>query len=248
MNVEIATESLLAATSASIGEVLTAERAANLPLVGNNILDLVRILPGYRESALGAQFDTFAGTNAASVNTTRDGISVTDGRFNNGVFSTTTINPDLVGEVRLILTPVDAEQGRGNAQIQIQNPFRHQQIHGYGSVVRAEFGAGSQSPGPITARERSRTGSTITNTRLAMAVRSSRIKHFSSCYGISKSIRNGRSSMAPCSPIRRDRGSSVILTAGTRPHLTRPRRPVQYPVTTAWLPPWISMAIRHHLC
>jgi len=120
VNVEVATESLLAATSASIGEVLTAERAANLPLVGNDILSLVRILPGYRESAAGAAFDTFAGTAASSVNTTRDGISVTDGRFNNGVFSTTTINPDLVGEVRLILTPVDAEQGRGNAQIQIQ--------------------------------------------------------------------------------------------------------------------------------
>jgi hypothetical protein len=120
VNVEVAPESLLAATSASIGEVLTGERAANLPLVGNSILDLVRILPGYRESALGAAFDTFAGTAASSVNTTRDGISVTDGRFNNGVFSTTTINPDMVGEVRLILTPVDAEQGRGNAQIQIQ--------------------------------------------------------------------------------------------------------------------------------
>jgi len=120
VDVEIAADSLLAASSASIGEVLTSSRVANLPVVGNNVLDLVRILPGYRESALGAAFDTFAGTSAASVNTTRDGISVTDGRFVNGVFSTTTINPDLVGEVRLILTPVDAEQGRGNAQIQIQ--------------------------------------------------------------------------------------------------------------------------------
>jgi hypothetical protein len=120
VNVEIATDSLLAATSASIGEILTADRVANLPLVGNDILDLVSIMPGYRQSALGAAFDTFAGTSASTVNTTRDGISVTDGRFNNGVFSTTTISPDLVGEVRLILTPVDAELGRGNAQIQIQ--------------------------------------------------------------------------------------------------------------------------------
>jgi hypothetical protein len=120
VNVEVSADSILAASSASIGEVLNPDRIANLPLVGNNVLDLVRILPGYRQSALGAQFDTFAGTSAASVNTTRDGISVTDGRFINGVFSTTTINPDLVGEVRLILTPVDAEQGRGNAQIQIQ--------------------------------------------------------------------------------------------------------------------------------
>jgi len=123
VNVEISTDSLLAATSASIGEVLSAERAANLPLVGNNILDLVRIMPGYRQAPggiLGALNDTFAGAAAASVNTTRDGISVTDGRFVNGVFSTTTINPDLVGEIRLILAPVDAEQGRGNTQVQIQ--------------------------------------------------------------------------------------------------------------------------------
>jgi hypothetical protein len=121
--VEVSSDSLLAASSASIGEVLNPDRIANLPLVGNNVLDLVRILPGYRQGPgglLGAQLDTFAGTPASAVNTTRDGISVTDGRFINGVYSTTTINPDLVGEVRLILAPVDAESGRGSAQIQIQ--------------------------------------------------------------------------------------------------------------------------------
>jgi hypothetical protein len=55
----------------------------------------------------------------------RDGLSVTDGRFNNGIFSTTTINPDLVGEVRLILTPFDAELGRGNAQVSNFHAIRH---------------------------------------------------------------------------------------------------------------------------
>jgi hypothetical protein len=123
VNVEISTDSLLATSSASVGEVLNADRVANLPLVGNNVLDLVKIMPGYRQGPgglLGAQLDTFAGTPASQVNTTRDGISVTDGRFINGAYSTTTINPDLVGEVRLILAPVDAEQGRGSAQIQIQ--------------------------------------------------------------------------------------------------------------------------------
>ena len=91
----------------------------NLPVVGNNVLDLVRILPGFRESTAGEAFDTFAGAAANTLNTVRDGISVSDGRFNNGLFSTTTINPDLVGEIRLILTPVDAEMGRGNGQVQI---------------------------------------------------------------------------------------------------------------------------------
>jgi hypothetical protein len=119
VDVQVSADRLLAESSASIGEVLPQTKINSLPLVGNDILDLVRILPGFRESEAGSQFDTFAGVPAGMANTTRDGLSVTDGRWNNGIFSTTTMNPDLVGEVRLILTPVDAELGRGNGQIQI---------------------------------------------------------------------------------------------------------------------------------
>jgi len=119
VEVTVAADSILATSSSSIGEVLTQKRVVDLPITSNNVLDLIRILPGYRESPGGNAFDTFAGQASNTVNTVRDGLSVTDGRFNNGVFSTTTINPDLVGEVRLILTPVDAELGRGNAQVQI---------------------------------------------------------------------------------------------------------------------------------
>ena len=119
VDVSVASDTLLRESSASIGEVLPESKVGALPIVGNNVLDLVRILPGYRESTAGNAFDTFAGAAANTLNTVRDGISVSDGRFNNGLFATTTINPDLVGEVRLILTPVDAEMGRGNAQVQI---------------------------------------------------------------------------------------------------------------------------------
>ena len=119
VEVTVQADTLLATSSPSIGEVLTEKRVLDLPIVSNNVLDLVRILPGYRESPGGNAFDTFAGQASSTVNTVRDGLSVTDGRFNNGIFSTTNINPDLVGEVRLVLTPVDAELGRGNAQVQI---------------------------------------------------------------------------------------------------------------------------------
>src|SRR6185295_3950610 len=81
VDVTVAADSLLASSSASVGEVLSSARVTNLPIVGNDVLDLVRIMPGYRESPAGAAFDTFAGAPAATVNTTRDGISVTDGRF-----------------------------------------------------------------------------------------------------------------------------------------------------------------------
>ena len=119
VDITVASDTILKESSASIGEVLGVSKVSSLPVVGNNVLDLVRILPGYRESTAGNAFDTFAGASASTLNTVRDGISVSDGRFNNGLFATTTINPDLVGEVRLILTPVDAEMGRGNAQVQI---------------------------------------------------------------------------------------------------------------------------------
>jgi Carboxypeptidase regulatory-like domain len=130
VDVSVASDSALATSSPTIGEVLGEKRVADLPITSNNVLDLVRILPGYRESPGGNAFDTFAGQASNTVNTVRDGLSVTDGRFNNGVFSTTTINPDLVGEVRLILTPVDAELGRGNAQVQIFTRSGTNQYHG----------------------------------------------------------------------------------------------------------------------
>jgi hypothetical protein len=123
VEVTVAADTILKESSASVGEVLTETRVSALPVVGNNVLDLVRILPGYRESTGGNFLDTFAGAPASTLNTVRDGISVSDGRFNNGLFATTAINTDLVGEVRLILTPVDAEMGRGNAQVQITNRF-----------------------------------------------------------------------------------------------------------------------------
>jgi len=146
----------------SIGDVLTQERIQQLPMVGNNVLDLLEILPGIRISGAGSQYDRVSGLGIDEINVTRDGITVSDSRFqagqtsafqtdssgnlivcptggfavNNAIdtnrpcstayagsirqLSTTFLNPDLVGEIKLILSPVDAELGRGNSQIQIQ--------------------------------------------------------------------------------------------------------------------------------
>src|SRR5438105_2077030 len=71
------------------------------------------------EPIFGGETTTFAGISAADVNVQRDGITVNDTRYPVGISSTTRINPDLVGEVRMVLTPVDAELGRGNGQVQI---------------------------------------------------------------------------------------------------------------------------------
>src|SRR5262245_44655877 len=142
--VEVSADPLLAiaSSSASIGDVLNQSRVANLPNVGNNVLNLLNTLPGLRLSTssapglFGPQLATVNGLDLNSINVTRDGLTTNDTRFSaagdvtggvaiphggsTGVMSPTTINPDLVGEIRLILWPVDAEMGRGNSQIQIQ--------------------------------------------------------------------------------------------------------------------------------
>ena len=152
--IEVSAESFnaISTSSASVGDVLNQAKVANLPNVGNNVLNLLNTLPGLRLSTssgpglMGPQLATINGLDLNSVNVTRDGLTTNDTHFSaagdvtagvtiphgggTGVMSSTTINPDLVGEVRLILSPVDAELGRGNSQIQIQTRSGTNQFHG----------------------------------------------------------------------------------------------------------------------
>jgi len=116
VEVSIEANELLTTNSQSVGEMLSASKVRDLPIVGNDVLSLLKVLPGVRGGA-GAVATTMAGVGGDSINTVRDGLSVSDGRFESGVFSTTFINPDLVGEIKVILAPVDAEMGRGNGQV-----------------------------------------------------------------------------------------------------------------------------------
>jgi hypothetical protein len=114
----------LSESSASVGDVLSKDQIQNLPLVGQNVLDLMVTLPGFRKDPNFATLDNINGLNMDSVNVTRDGITVNDVRnsttiYGTNTLSTTVILPELVGEVRMILSPVDAELGRGNSQLQI---------------------------------------------------------------------------------------------------------------------------------
>ncbi|HEX4999016.1 MAG TPA: carboxypeptidase-like regulatory domain-containing protein, partial [Terriglobia bacterium] len=103
----------------TVGVVLDETSIANLPLVGNDPLALITTLPGYRANPLGHEYDTVGGLPMYMMNTVRDGLSVTDGFSPGGVGSNTILNPDMISEIRLILSPVDAEAGRGNGQVQI---------------------------------------------------------------------------------------------------------------------------------
>jgi hypothetical protein len=97
------------------------------------VLDLVGVMAGVymtNSPVFGAEGTNFAGVSARDVNVQRDGISINNQRWPNGLDSPTRMNPDLVGEIKLILAPVDAEMGRGNGQVQIQTRSGTNEYHG----------------------------------------------------------------------------------------------------------------------
>jgi hypothetical protein len=133
VEVSIAANQVLLESSSSVGNVLEQQKVVDLPLVSNNVLDLVGTMAGVqvtKDNVFGANNTTFAGVAANNINVQMDGVPVTGGRWPTGLQTPTTINPDLVGEVRMILAPVDAEMGRGSGQFQIQTRSGTNQFHG----------------------------------------------------------------------------------------------------------------------
>src|SRR5262249_56752013 len=101
IEVNIDATALLTTSSATIDNVLPEYRVRDLPLVGNDVLDLIGVLGGARVSALGGDFTTFAGISAGYVNTTVNGLSVPDSTYAAGVYTPPRTQPDMAGEIRL---------------------------------------------------------------------------------------------------------------------------------------------------
>ena len=117
VNVLEAADSVLATTSSSVGTVLSETQVSFLPLATRNVLDLIQTTAGanQRDGFSGA----FAGNRTSAANVTLNGVVVTDGRNDAGASSVTNVTPDLVEEVRIIVSPADAEMGRGSGQVQL---------------------------------------------------------------------------------------------------------------------------------
>ena len=127
--VEVTTSAdrLLLESTSSVGAVLPQDAVRSLPIVGamgNDAMGLVRTLPGVNLSndlINTANDSKLAGISAANVIVQRDGVDASGaGRWPAGFQGATVVNPDLVGEIRMVIAPVDAEIGGGNAQVQIQ--------------------------------------------------------------------------------------------------------------------------------
>ncbi|MCL2877727.1 MAG: TonB-dependent receptor, partial [Acidobacteria bacterium] len=116
-------ESVILEAGASTGTVLQEESLAAIPLLSGNVMDLINIMGGVTpitgDPVFSGTTQTFAGVSGNQVNVTRDGMSVTEVRNPTGVTAATNINTEMVGEFRMILSPVDAEMGRGAGQVQM---------------------------------------------------------------------------------------------------------------------------------
>jgi hypothetical protein len=125
--VEVVTDSAtaLATTTATVGDVLPDTEVRNLPLASRNVIDLAFITAG----TVG---ENFGGARMSQINTTRDGLPTGDGRYLdwNGAYSGTFTSPDLVEEVQVNVTSVDAAVGRGSGQVRLQTRSGTNEFHG----------------------------------------------------------------------------------------------------------------------
>jgi hypothetical protein len=132
--VEIVAEAdtALATTSASVGGVLAEKEVLSLPVQSRNVLDLVSLTPGVITvpGVFVASTLAFAGTQQNDINTTRDGMVTSDGRYANGAYSSIFTSPDMVEEVRVNTNSVDATLGRGIAQVQMRTRGGSNEFHG----------------------------------------------------------------------------------------------------------------------
>ena len=131
VEVTIDADTVLGTVSSSVGTVIRIDQV-NLPLQTRNIMDLAASTPGAVATGANNANTTFAGTRSSQVNTTRDGLVVSDGRYMdwNGAFAATYTTPDLVEEIQITTNTIDAEVGRGSGQVRLQTRSGGNRYHG----------------------------------------------------------------------------------------------------------------------
>jgi Carboxypeptidase regulatory-like domain len=116
----------LEAVNSSVSNVVSLERVQSLPLQTLDAGALISLQAG----VVG---DNMNGVRSQSQNVTMDGVNIQETRYNGGWNSgnTTAVSAvDLIGEFRVSTAPVDAEFGRGMAQVQMISRSGTNEIHG----------------------------------------------------------------------------------------------------------------------
>ncbi|MBN2318492.1 MAG: von Willebrand factor type A domain-containing protein, partial [Acidobacteria bacterium] len=115
-------EDVLMESNASVGQVVSETKAKDLHLINSNALDLIKVMGGTNMTSKEiweADQTTLAGVGADQVDVQRDGVTVNDGVYREGVNSLVKLNPEQLGKIKLVTEPVDAEMGRGSGQVQV---------------------------------------------------------------------------------------------------------------------------------
>jgi hypothetical protein len=116
----------LETVNSSVSNVVSQLRVQDLPLQNRDAGALVALQPG----VVG---DNFNGVRSQSQNVTLDGINIQETRYNGGAAAgnlITTNSVDLISEFRVATAPVDAELGRGMAQVQMIGRTGTNGLHG----------------------------------------------------------------------------------------------------------------------
>jgi len=130
---------IILTTEPSTGVVLDSATIERLPTTTNNVMDLINFIPGvvpptYRGASPNGVANPnnimLGGTRGPGVAVIRDGINVNEVRWGSGIATPSQMNPELVKEMKVILSPADAEYGRGVAQVQLITKTGGDNFHG----------------------------------------------------------------------------------------------------------------------
>jgi hypothetical protein len=131
VEVTASAESPLLATSANVGGVLQGQQVLDLPLVDQNASSLALTQAGFA-GGIGSGVNV-AGGSTQALSVTVNGIDVTNRRLDrNGGLNSGQLSQsvDLVEEVKVVTSPVDAELGRSLGQVQMIMRSGGNQFHG----------------------------------------------------------------------------------------------------------------------
>jgi len=131
-------ESMILEASASTGTLIQEEIIQSIPTLTPNAIEAtLNVMGGVTRMTSGstvfsAAGQEVAGISSSMINVTRDGITVNEVRNPTGIAAASNINPEVVGEMRVIQSAVDAELGRGAGQIQVTTRSGSNAWHGSG--------------------------------------------------------------------------------------------------------------------
>src|SRR5215467_7735182 len=198
-------DTLLKVSSSSVGEVINQQRVGDLPTSTNNVLDIYRLIPGIRIDDTSNTGSVSGLGGLGTVNITRDGVdNVGAARFGGSLGGATYMSPDLIGEMRIVVAPVDAEMGRGNGQFQFMTRSGTNEFHGSGvwtirnTAFDANTWANNRTVNPVTGKWQATPANWYNNHQLTASVGGPIVKNKTFFFALwDSALINGRTLQNP---------------------------------------------------